>query len=813
MKKRPALLQHAFWVIAVSLIAIAALLFGSLWLGPANPDALPLTHLKISEVMAENLSAYADDAGEFHAWVEITNYGNLPVDLSRIHLTDDPQRPDRYTFPEGYLAAGDSVVVFLTGDSKETRPYHATFGLKNGKESLYLFADTDTPVDSVMLSQAPQNRSYGLMNGQYVWFAAASPDELNHGVCAPTLDGLSDALFTGVQINEVCAVSRSADTDTPCDWVELYNTTDAPLSLAGYRLTEDPAAEGLRFGDTVIPPKGYLLVYCDANDPAPAGALHAPFSLNGNGDDVYLITPDGDVADSFSTGKQRYGVTSGRNGTDRRVRVFFDDPTPAAPNGHALAGYAGIPVFSTVGGYVTKGTAVSLSVPAGCTVYYTTDGSVPTTASKKYTVGGVLTINKTTVVRAVAYRDGYLPGDTVTQTYLADHTHTIPVVSVSTDPDALFGKNGAWANPKDKTLQPVVHTEYFTEEGSKDLDFDSIFRIAGGWSRENVQKAFSLNLNQTTGNGEVDYPLFEDTDVSVFHNLLLRPSGSDWSEAKLRDEFVAQALKNTDGQLIQSARPVALYLNGKYYGLYYLREKRNEDFIASYTDIPAEYVQLVQHPALDDYSTKLDPDLQALITYAKTHDLTVAEHYDYVTSQIDAQSLMQYFAYQTYFGNGDCINNITCFRDSRGGKWKWIVFDTDWACTAFYADRNFLQQLYDGTPYAQYMNYHYPLMTALLKNETFRKEFIQTYARLLQTTLDSERLLPILNALAAEIETEIPLQYEAFSAPSVPRWNQQIRYIRTFIEGREAVMIRQLKTTFGLSDEEWEAVYTTAVTP
>lgn len=813
MKKRSALSRNAVWVIALSLAAIVALLFGSLLIGPSNPDALPLTHLKISEVMAENLSAFPDESNDYYAWAEITNYGGLPIDLSRIHLTDDPDRPDRYTFPEEYLAAGDSVVVFLTGNSSESRPYHASFGLKNGKESLYLFADTQTLVDTISLSEAPQDRSYGLMNDTYGWFATASPGERNHGVCAPTLDELKEALFTGVMINEVCTVSRSGDAQFPCDWVELYNVTDAPISLAEYRLTEDPETEGLRFTDTVIAPRSYLLIYCDSNDPAPAGALQAPFSLNRNGDTVYLVTPDGDVADSFDSGKQRYGVTSGRNQSDRNTRVFFNTPTPAAANGTPYSGYTAAPIFSTVGGYLSKNSTVTISVPAQSTVYYTTDGSLPTEQSLRYSAGTAIPLNSTSVIRAAAYRKGYLVSDVVTQTFLIDQQHKLPVVSVSGDPDALFGKNGAWSNPNDNTLQPTVHTEYFTEDGKKELDFDSIFRIAGGWSRENTQKAFSLNLNQTTGNGEISYPLFEDTDVSLFHNVLLRPSGSDWSEGKLRDEFVAQALKNTDGQLIQSARPVALYLNGDYYGLYYLREKRNEDFIASYTDIPAENVQLVQHPALDDYGAQLDPDLQALITYAKTHDLTVAQHYDYVTSQIDTTSLMQYFAYQTFFGNGDFINNITCFRDKHGGKWQWIVFDMDWACTSFYAQRNFLQQLYDGTPYAEYMNYHYPLMTALLKNDTFRTEFLTTYARLLQTTLDKDRLLPILNDLAAEIEAEIPLQYRAFSKPSVKNWEWNVNYIRKFISGREAVIIDQLKTTFSLTDEQWDTLYEEAIKP
>ncbi len=811
MKKTTALERSAPWVISLSLLAVTALLIGSLLLGPLNPDAHPLTHLEISEMMVDNRSALADDDGEFYSWVEITNYGDLSIDLSHLYLTDDVERPDRYRFPERILKAGESVVVFLTGDNDEKRPYYATFALKKDGDSVYLFSDTHTLVSSLSVQEAQTDRSFGRMNGENVWFATATPGEPNSGICAPTLSQLTDAVYTGVMINEVSAVSRSSDSLHPHDWVELFNSTDHPIDLTGYRLTEDPAEEGLTFGAVTIQPHTYLLVYCDRDGILLTDVLYAPFSLDPDGDNVYLITPDGVTADHVATGKQRYGVSSGRRNGDRRVRYYFDTPTPGAENDAALSGYAIAPVIGFAGGYSQSGTAVTITVPDGCRVYYSTDGSVPTDNSRPYTAGDAITITQTTVVRAVSYREGYLPSDVTTQTYLTAQPHDLPVISISTAPHLLFGAQGAWTNYENEDLRPTVHTEYFSAQGVKELEFDSTFRIAGGWSRSQVQKAFSLNLNQAAGDSEVIYPFFTDTDLTVFDNLLLRPSGSDWNSAKLRDEFCAQALKNTDGQLVQSAQPVALYINGNYYGLYYLREKRNEDFIASYTDIPEEHVQLVQHPALDDYITKLDPDLQALINYAKKNDLTQKEHYEYVISQIDAASLMQYFAYQTYFGNGDCINNIACYRDDRGGKWKWIVFDMDWACTAYYANRNFLQQLKDGTPYATYQNYHYPLMTALLKNADFRKEFLLTYARLLQTTLSAERLLPILDSLTAEIETEIPRQYAEFNAPSTARWNQQVTYILNFIKGRETVMVQQLKSTFSLSDEEWDSLYKAAL--
>ena len=806
MNARTQLERHAPAVLITCAVLIVSLLIGSLYLGPLNPDARPETHLRITEVMADNRTTLADDDGNYYSWVEIGNLGTLPVDLTDLTLTDDPKRPDRFSFPSYTLKSGEYVLVYLSGKNNESRPWYAPFDIKKDGDSVYLYRGEEL-LTSLSYTEGEPDRSFGLLNDVAVFFAAATPDKKNDGIAAPTLSELAQAMYTGIMISEVGAVSRNGDAAYPHDFVELFNTTDTTIDLSGYRLTEDPAQQGLVFDGVSLAPGEYRLFYCDNDGSTLTDGLCAPFSINQNGDELYLITPDGIICDSFSCGKQRYGVSSGRNGDDRLTRVFFETPTPGTANAQALAGYATIPSINRAGGYLEQENTVTLTIPSGCRVYYTTDGSVPNTHSAKYEAGTTISVNKTTVVRAIAYRDGYLPSDVVTQTFFADEPHNLPVVSVSANPSSLFGAHGVWTNFTSKDLEALAHTEYFSADGIKQMEFDSFLRLAGGLTRYNVQKGFSLNLNQAAGTSEIRYPLFSDTDVTTFSNLLLRPSGSDWNKGKLRDEFCARALKNADGQVIQSAQPVALYINGTYYGLYYLREKRNEEFIAAYTDIPAEYVQIAQQPSLTGMAGEHDADIEALIKYARTHDLTVEKHYNHVLSQIDATSLMQYFAYQTYFGNGDCINNIACFRDSRGGKWRWIIFDMDWACTSFYENRNFLQQLVDGSAYATFQNYHYPLLTALLKNENFREEFLLTYARLLQTTLSAERLIPILDTLAAEIEQEIPRQYDRFGAPSVNTWTRQVSYMRSFLEGRESTMIAQLKTAFSLTDNEWNDLY------
>lgn len=75
------------------------------------------------------------------------------------------------------------------------------------------------------------------------------------------------------------------------------------------------------------------------------------------------------------------------------------------------------PEFSVEAGYYTKAQSVSLTgMDSKTSIYYTTDGSTPTTKSKKYT-GTPIKVSKYTVIKARAYKSGCLKSAVVTREY------------------------------------------------------------------------------------------------------------------------------------------------------------------------------------------------------------------------------------------------------------------------------------------------------------------------------------------------------------------------------------------------------------
>ena len=129
--------------------------------------------------------------------------------------------------------------------------------------------------------------------------------------------------FDGPRLNELLAYNRSG----AGDWVEIYNDTDETVSLDGVRLARSANGIGWPFpAGTRLAKGGYLVVLCDGN--RPASSTNTGFSLPAEGGGLYLIDPDGFVADSVEYGFQIADRTIGQSGKWR----LLNEPTPGAEN-------------------------------------------------------------------------------------------------------------------------------------------------------------------------------------------------------------------------------------------------------------------------------------------------------------------------------------------------------------------------------------------------------------------------------------------------------------------------------------------------
>ncbi|MBI3870414.1 MAG: lamin tail domain-containing protein [Verrucomicrobia bacterium] len=114
-----------------------------------------------------------------------------------------------------------------------------------------------------------------------------------------------------VIISEFMASNLSGITDedgATSDWIEILNTGPAPVNLAGWRLTDDPADRSKWiFPSTNLPPNGILLVWADGkNRRLPGAPLHVNFGLSSQGEYLALARPDDSLASEFNPYPKQY---------------------------------------------------------------------------------------------------------------------------------------------------------------------------------------------------------------------------------------------------------------------------------------------------------------------------------------------------------------------------------------------------------------------------------------------------------------------------------------------------------------------------
>lgn len=768
----------------------------------ANTDVI------INEYMISNTFTIYDCEGDYGDWVELYNTGSKTIDLSGYGLTDNDDNPLKYVFPEGAsIDAGEYLLVFCDGKNKtdDEGRYHTNFSLSKEDVAISLYTPTKSLSSTAVIVDMPDNISCGRAEGESEMklFARSTPGKPNTTAFTELSAAVTPDINDGVLISETMSASRSSKPKYKTDYIEIYNSTSSDVDLDGYTLSQIPGQTFFQFPNITLEAKSYLLIYCDGTyKNKSADDLHAPIKIKVSGEDFYLADATGRVCDAYSSGKGRYGMSSGRVGGDVTKRVFFTEPTPGKENSSNYdIAYAPVPEFSVEGGIVKKGTSVSLSAPEGFTIVYTTDGSKPTKDSTVYQ--SKIKIKKNTVIRAAAYRKGYAISECNTQTYLIKNPHTIPIVCLSGAKVELTNNSVGILMSQTNGSEYEVHFEYFTEKGVKAVEFDCGAKHFGEYSLKLDQKGLRLSLREMYGQTEVSYNFFNESDTAAttFSSLLLRPSGQDQNRAKLRDELVPAIVRGQMDIDYQEYRACALYVNGQYWGLYYIRERLDANYLASYYGFEEGTYDLIKSQLFAQEGT-LNKYL-SLTNYCKQNDLTEKEHYDHVCSLVDIDSLINYWIIETYFNNYD-TGNIRCYK-TKDGKWRWMIYDFDWGMTGKtdMEEKNYIDiQLLDPTGHGS-AHFDNSIIRKLLENDEFKDKFITTYCYHIAYTFNPERTVPILNAMAETIDNEIPLNDERWGYPNYDTWKDKtIPFIRTYLESKPDIAYRQLKSSFKLSDKK-----------
>ncbi|MCC7373264.1 MAG: lamin tail domain-containing protein [Verrucomicrobiales bacterium] len=285
-----------------------------------------LRRLVINEVLARNAGAF-NHHGTTPDAVELYNAGAAVIDLAGMQLTDDPDRPGRFVFPQGTLLEPGAFLVLLADDPNSTAGLHLGFGLDGSGDRLELREAVNRGgqlLDAVEFGLQIPNLSLS-RNARGAWTLGS-----------PTLGAANVELSFGdpsrLRLSEWLAAGGSDD------FVELQNPSDLPVPLAGVSLTDKPL--GLPNRD-VFPPLSFLgpraFVSLIADNDAAERADHLAFKLSRDQGELAVFSAQGDPIDRVAYNAQRTGVSEGRRNPADLAFVAFADPTPGAPNRQNLA--------------------------------------------------------------------------------------------------------------------------------------------------------------------------------------------------------------------------------------------------------------------------------------------------------------------------------------------------------------------------------------------------------------------------------------------------------------------------------------------
>ena len=578
------------------------------------------------------------------------------------------------------------------------------------------------------------------------------------------------------------------------DWVELLHTSSSPINLSEYWISDNKDnPQKYQLPDVLLGAGERYLIYCNGV----GEGNQAPFKISSDGEKVYLSNKDGFCDRIKIPGDLPADSSYGRKDGEW---MYFDNPAPGKENGEGYAARTSIPSANYLSGAYTEALQVSLFGEG--TIYYTTDGSKPTTSSKVY--NSEITVTDIMTIRTMAVKDGR-ESEEAAYTYVINKEHSLPILVLSGPYETTLGPKGVVAlNKKGSGIEAEVMMTLI-ENGEEKFSVPCGITLSGnnGGSRDADKRNFNVFFRSAYGVGKLKYKVFDDLDIESFNSLRLKGGAEDWEFAIIRDEFMTHMTIGNTALCAQASKPVVLYLAGEYWGIYFIRERFSADYVATHYDVSKDsvdllqgYVEMVEEGSKDDYDE--------LVSFVKSHDLSVDENYDYVASRIDLDSLMDWYICRSYMGDKD-PDNIRYFRSTEGdNKWRWMFFDLDWG---FYHEKD--DPLTWQLESSGVKNRNTVVMfRKIIQSPRGKDAFLKRYAYLMDTILNEEYITKELDYWKGLIESEIPDDRARWKR-SVSGWNTQMQKLYDYVKDgkRDKNVLRDIKTYFKLSDEQMKSYF------
>ena len=431
-------------------------------------------------------------------------------------------------------------------------------------------------------------------------------------------------------------------------------------------------------------------------------------------------------------------------------------------------------------------------------------------------------IYKGMVVRVKAYAPNKLASTTESRTYFFTPNglpkSTLPVFSIKTNPNKLFDyTNGIYVAGNDfvawRTANPTLpsfavpfgnyyreteipaNVEYI-ENGVSTLNQEVGLRIHGAGSRIWDKKGLRLySTGENASKNDINNAFFPSSSITSFKRIILRNSGNDYERTLMKDGTIHRMAKGLNLE-IQEYRPSVVFLNGEYWGIHNIRERLDEYYYASHYGIDKDSIEFFSNPDIDG-----DTGHYLLTSnFIKNNSMTIAANYDNAKTKIDVDNFIDYSIMELYAANYDWpFGNITYWRKKvnfnanaakgQDGRWRWALCDLDQSFEEY--NQNYFSRALSAPDF---------LLQYLLPNQSFKNQFINRYADLINTHFQPQIFINHINNSKSAINTEINENITRWTRPaSYSTWQSNVNLMIAFANNRPAIARQHVINQFNLT--------------
>jgi hypothetical protein len=815
----------------------------------------------INEMSNANRHTIYDEENDTDDWIELYNTGNQAVNLKGYYLSDNPSKPDKWTFPEIIINPGEHLVIFASGQSVGEKAVHHWEGTVQGNDIWkYMegFFEPDTKWNTTDFDDTSWLSGIGgigsgfkdaSLNTQISKEANSlyirhefTIDDLNKIRRAALIIDFKDGFVA--YLNGVEIARKNMSGNRPAFDQKADNVNEPILYTGGlpYKqfYEEEEVFKLLKTGNNVLAVQVHKhkltteelsctpFLSLGVMEPRPnfksvpdwidlkQTFFHANFKISA-GEEVVLSNPQGVAIDSYVMPLLQLDNSIGRKPDGGNYWCYFGTPTPRGSNNNSQCyeGYEPEPLIELNGGFYSGNQVVNISAQSNTSIVkYTTDGKKPNIGDATYTQP--IQVEKTITLSARAISsENKLPSQTVRQTYFIDENFTVPVVSISTDPGNLWDENyGIYVKgPNASSEFPFFganfwqkweresHVEIFDREKKKVVDVVAGLRIHGGHSRGFEQKGLRIHCRGAYGFNVISYPLIPDKpEIENYKRVIFRNSGQDFYRARMRDALL-QRLVRASHLDYQAYEPAVIFLNGEYWGLYDIRERVDKHYLAYNHKVNPDQVDMLEHSGYLKVVEGSDSD------FVEMHDQIMAANpedpgfYNQISNRLDLQNFADFFITQTFYSNQDWIG------DQTGNMKLWRSQEEEGKWRYFIHDVDFSFGLRTGSKpddntlvvarYPNAGNEHSRIFDKMLRNEKFRHYFINRYADLMNTFFHSNNMESLISEFQDFLEPEMPRQVQRWDY-GIATWYDEVDYLAQFAKERIPFAREHVQNEFNL---------------